>query len=220
MIKSKRKAKPPAKGRIPQTTFVAIAKRAMRKAQRNAARENARYGLPLIVQRGGDHFVPHPLPPEHDQHTIVLQLGVGGHVNHTIGDGVDADDVGLADMIKEIGNFFIEPVLADLLAVRPLDGLDPHPLVGFLGRHLQRLIGLLDEGFGGSGVIGHTEVLLDRGRRGGRSLGDRGRRGFRPGAGDGDGDETTGALEGGPGTRCIHFQFLVAIGAFEVDVHS
>ena len=50
MIASKHKLKPAAKPRSPQTPFAAKAQRAMRKAQQTAARENARYGLPLIVQ--------------------------------------------------------------------------------------------------------------------------------------------------------------------------
>jgi hypothetical protein len=50
--KTKSKPKPAAKARPAQSPFVAQAKRAMRKAQQTAARENARFGLPLIVQPG------------------------------------------------------------------------------------------------------------------------------------------------------------------------
>jgi hypothetical protein len=42
--------KPAAKTRGVQTPFVAKAQRAIRQAQRTAARENARFGLPMIVQ--------------------------------------------------------------------------------------------------------------------------------------------------------------------------
>jgi hypothetical protein len=50
MTKSKNKAKPAIKSRIPRTPFVVGAQRAIRKAQQTAARENARFGLPLIVE--------------------------------------------------------------------------------------------------------------------------------------------------------------------------
>jgi hypothetical protein len=50
MRKSKNKSKPAVKSRLPKSAFVETAQRAMRKAQQAAARENARYGLPLIVQ--------------------------------------------------------------------------------------------------------------------------------------------------------------------------
>ena len=50
MITSKSKLKPAAKSRGPQSPFVAKAQRAIRKAQQTAARENARFGLPMIVQ--------------------------------------------------------------------------------------------------------------------------------------------------------------------------
>jgi hypothetical protein len=50
MNTSKNKAKTTAKPRIAESAFVAKAQRAIRKAQQTAARENARYGLPLIVQ--------------------------------------------------------------------------------------------------------------------------------------------------------------------------
>jgi hypothetical protein len=35
---------------LPKTPFFVLAEKAMRKAQKNAERENARFGLPLIVQ--------------------------------------------------------------------------------------------------------------------------------------------------------------------------
>ena len=50
MTTSKSKSKPPSNTRRIQRPFVAQAKRAIRKAQQAAARENARFGLPLIVQ--------------------------------------------------------------------------------------------------------------------------------------------------------------------------
>ena len=50
MIASKNKSKPAAKARGAQTPFVAKAQRAIRKAQQTAARENARFNLPMIVQ--------------------------------------------------------------------------------------------------------------------------------------------------------------------------
>jgi hypothetical protein len=50
MIASKRKSKPAAKARGVQSPFVAKAQRAIRKAQQTAARENARFNLPMIVQ--------------------------------------------------------------------------------------------------------------------------------------------------------------------------
>ena len=50
MNTSKNKAKPATKPRPVEPTFAAMALRAIRKAQRTAAQENARYGLPLIVQ--------------------------------------------------------------------------------------------------------------------------------------------------------------------------
>jgi hypothetical protein len=50
MATSKSKSKPAARKRSPQSPFAAKALRAIRKAQRTAARENARYGLPLIIQ--------------------------------------------------------------------------------------------------------------------------------------------------------------------------
>jgi hypothetical protein len=50
MNTSKNKAKPTTKLRPAEAPFAATAQRAMRKAQRVAAQENARYGLPLIVQ--------------------------------------------------------------------------------------------------------------------------------------------------------------------------
>jgi hypothetical protein len=50
MIASKSKSKPAAKTRNAPTPFVVQAQRAMRKAQLTAARENARFGLHMIVQ--------------------------------------------------------------------------------------------------------------------------------------------------------------------------
>ena len=50
MIASKSKSKPAAKVRGAQSPFVAKAQRAIREAQQTAARENARFNLPMIVQ--------------------------------------------------------------------------------------------------------------------------------------------------------------------------
>jgi hypothetical protein len=50
MTASKSKSKPAVKARGAQSLFVAKAQRAIRKAQQTAARENARFGLPMIVQ--------------------------------------------------------------------------------------------------------------------------------------------------------------------------
>jgi hypothetical protein len=50
MTTSKNKSKPAAKSHPPQSSFVIKAGRAIRKAQKSAARENARYGLRLIVE--------------------------------------------------------------------------------------------------------------------------------------------------------------------------
>ncbi len=50
MIASKNKSKPVAKARGAQSPFATKAQRAIRKAQQAAARENARFGLPMIVQ--------------------------------------------------------------------------------------------------------------------------------------------------------------------------
>jgi len=50
LIASKSKLKPAAKARGVQSPFVAKAQRAIRKAQLTAARENTRFGLPMIVQ--------------------------------------------------------------------------------------------------------------------------------------------------------------------------
>jgi hypothetical protein len=50
MTKLKNKSKGPAKSRLPKSEFATLALRAMRRAQKAAAKENARYGLPLIVQ--------------------------------------------------------------------------------------------------------------------------------------------------------------------------
>lgn len=47
----KKKAKLLPKTREPLTPFAALALRAMRRAQREAARENARFGMPLIVEK-------------------------------------------------------------------------------------------------------------------------------------------------------------------------
>ena len=51
MIESKSKSKSDRRQAQPKSDFVRLAERAMRKAQRVAARENARFGLPLIVQK-------------------------------------------------------------------------------------------------------------------------------------------------------------------------
>jgi len=50
MSVSKNKFKASAKTRQDKSAFVVTAEKAMRKAQKTAARENARFGLPLIVQ--------------------------------------------------------------------------------------------------------------------------------------------------------------------------
>jgi hypothetical protein len=51
MSESKSKTKSVKAGTPAESRFVATAKKAMRKAQHTAARENARFGLPLIVTR-------------------------------------------------------------------------------------------------------------------------------------------------------------------------
>ena len=48
MSASKSKSPQP---KLPDSPFFKMAVKAMRLAQRDAARENARYGLPLIVER-------------------------------------------------------------------------------------------------------------------------------------------------------------------------
>jgi hypothetical protein len=50
MTKSKIKSKPAGKSMRAESPFVVKARRAIRQAQRSAARENARFGLPMIVQ--------------------------------------------------------------------------------------------------------------------------------------------------------------------------
>jgi hypothetical protein len=51
MTVSKSKSKAAAKTRNPRSTFEILATRAMIKAQKAAAKENARFGLPLIVEK-------------------------------------------------------------------------------------------------------------------------------------------------------------------------
>jgi len=51
MSESKSKTKSVKAGKPAESRFVAMATKAMRKAQHTAARENARFGLPLIVTR-------------------------------------------------------------------------------------------------------------------------------------------------------------------------
>ena len=51
MSESKSKTKLVKAGKPAESRFVVTAKKAMRKAQHTAARENARFGLPLIVTR-------------------------------------------------------------------------------------------------------------------------------------------------------------------------
>jgi hypothetical protein len=51
MSVSKNKVKPVKAGKPAESKFVVLAKKAMRQAQRTAERENARFGLPLIVTR-------------------------------------------------------------------------------------------------------------------------------------------------------------------------
>ena len=46
------KGKPPRPPQPSNSDFAEMALKAMQRAQRAAARENARYGLPLIVQHG------------------------------------------------------------------------------------------------------------------------------------------------------------------------
>jgi hypothetical protein len=46
----KSKPKRAAKTRLARSPFAEMAQRAMRKAQKAAARENARWGLPMIVE--------------------------------------------------------------------------------------------------------------------------------------------------------------------------
>jgi hypothetical protein len=50
MIKSKTKPKRAAKPRVALSPFATQAQRALRKAQQTAARENARFGLPLLAE--------------------------------------------------------------------------------------------------------------------------------------------------------------------------
>lgn len=51
MNASKDKSKPTAKTRLAKSSFASKAVRAMIKAQQGVAEENARYGLPLIVEK-------------------------------------------------------------------------------------------------------------------------------------------------------------------------
>ena len=44
-------SKPPHLPKLPKSEFAEMALKALKRAQRTAARENARYGLPLIVQK-------------------------------------------------------------------------------------------------------------------------------------------------------------------------
>ena len=53
MNASKNRPKPPTTAKTAESAFVVQARKAIRKAQRTAARENARFGLRLIVQ--GSH---------------------------------------------------------------------------------------------------------------------------------------------------------------------
>ena len=45
------KSKLPRPPKLPESDFAEMALKAMKRAQRVAARENARYGLPLIVEK-------------------------------------------------------------------------------------------------------------------------------------------------------------------------
>jgi hypothetical protein len=49
MPKSKTRSKRAARSKPKNSSYADLALRALRRAQRNAARENARFGLPLIV---------------------------------------------------------------------------------------------------------------------------------------------------------------------------
>ena len=48
--------------------------------------------------------------------------------------GVDADDVLLADRLKELGDAFNESVSINFHAVGPTDGLDPERFFAVLGK--------------------------------------------------------------------------------------
>lgn len=70
---------------------------------------------------------------EDDDEAVVGQLFLAAEFEVAVVDGVDADDVGLADFGDEFGDDFIKAVVADFDAVDVADGLDAEFAIAFLG---------------------------------------------------------------------------------------
>jgi len=77
-----------------------------------------------------------------------------------VSEGIDADDLGFADPLQEIGHHFIELVVADLDAIRVADGFDLDLAVALLRRDFERRVCLLDQHLAWLVVAGYLEVHL------------------------------------------------------------
>src|ERR1700677_1539951 len=156
-----------------------------------------------------------------DHHAVIGQDHAAAQFHITVGDRIDADDVGLAHLFQKSRNKFVESVPAHFLAVRSFKRFDAHGLVAIFGHHVQRAIGLLDEGFLGQLFMdGNGEVSLDLNRGGGGFfLGD-GRRPRLFRDGNRDGALAGRAFNRRPRSGRIDFQLLLAIRAFKADVHN
>src|SRR5688572_17164866 len=98
-------------------------------------------------------------------------------------EGLDLDDVLLANLVQESRHYFVEVILAHLHAVIVPDALRAK-LDSLVCRGFERLQRLADERFGGSLALRNGKVLLlFRCGRGGNGIDDRGRdlRGLRSG---------------------------------------
>src|SRR6266478_4542094 len=87
---------------------------------------------------------PRESPLIHDEHAVFGHDFLGAYVQVRVADGIDADDVGLADLGQEITDHFVEAIVADFDAIGVANRLDADNFIGVFG-HLERHQGLLDQ---------------------------------------------------------------------------
>lgn len=138
-----------------------------------------------------------------------------------VGDGVNADDVGLADGAEGFGDDFVEMIFADFDAVGAANAFDAHFFVGARGGSLgfEGGIGFLNEAGSGPFADGDGEVFFFLGGGGGRAGGADARVGGVSGGDDDDG--LAGWAIDRTSCHCgVRLELLFAVGAGEHDFHK
>src|SRR5262245_1217855 len=97
-----------------------------------------------VTTSGGRWLLTRRLTLEYNDNAEVGHDLADIDVEMAVGNGVDGNDIFLANFLQEIGDRFVETILAHLLAFAVPDSFDANHLVGVLGGDFECGLWFLD----------------------------------------------------------------------------